>query len=92
MAYTSSDLQLAQHTPLSDRQHWFYATSDAQAVWGASSYVSDAHARGVKPGDSIEIYTSSLPALFSAMFKTVRSSLTTTAGSADLSSGMCISS
>lgn len=92
MAYTSSDLQLAQHSPLTDRKHWFYTTIDAQATWGGSSYISDAHARGMTQGDSIEIYNSSTPALFSALVKTVRSSLTTTGGSADLSSGMCISS
>lgn len=90
MAYTTSTLSLAVQ-PIVDRKRWSYTTQDSQATVGASSYISDAVQKGLSPGDSVEVYTSGgSPPLASYLVKTVRSSLSS--GSADLSSGMSLSS
>lgn len=99
MAYTSSDLYQVSHQPLADpgapgsavgTQVWRYVSLDTLSSMGASSYISDAAKRGLKGGDQLIVYNSSAPSLASFLVKTVRSSVTS--GSADLSSGMYLSS
>ena len=90
MSYTTSTLSLATQ-PIVDRKRWTYTTQDSQAAIGDSSYISDAVQKGVSAGDSIEVYSSGAAVpLMNFLVKTVRSSVSN--GSADLSSGMSLSS
>lgn len=89
MAYTTSTLSMG-HQPIADRKKWFYTSGDTQATVGASSYISDAAAKGMAAGDEVTQYISSLNTLVGYMVKTCRTSLTS--GSADLTSGMSLSS
>lgn len=89
MAYTTSTLSMANQ-PIADIKKWNYISGDLQATVGGSSYITDAAQKGVSAGDRIEQYVSSTNELRSYLVKTVRSSVTS--GSADLSSGMSLSS
>lgn len=89
MAYTTSTLSMAAQ-PIADRKKWEYTSGDTQATVGASSYITDAAQKGMAAGDEVTQYISSLNTLVGYMVKTVRSSLTS--GSADLTSGMSLSS
>ena len=96
MAYTSSDLYPAFHQPMVEASSgiggmtWRYNSIDSQSTIGGSSYISDAVKRGLKVADQVIVYNSSSPSLASYLVKTVRSSVSS--GSADLSSGMWLSS
>lgn len=90
MAYTTSTLSLASQ-PVVDRKKWFYTSADGTSLVSVSSYITDATQKGLSAGDSIEQYSSGgTPPLISYLVKTVRSSVTS--GSADLSSGISLSS
>lgn len=90
MAYTTSTLSLMVQN-ITDRKKWSYTTQDSQATVGATSYISDAAKKGIAVGDTIEVWSSGLfPPLASYLVNTCRSSVTS--GSADLSSGMSLSS
>lgn len=89
MAYATSLLSLANQ-PIADRKKWVYTSGDLQSAVGASSYITDAAQKGLSAGDEVTQYISSLNTLVGYMVKTVRSSLTS--GSADLTSGMSLSS
>jgi hypothetical protein len=90
MAYSTSTLSLANQ-PIADRKRWVYTTQDSQATVGATSYISDAAQKGMLAGDFVEVFSSGATVpLAGYLVKTVRTSVTS--GSADLSSGMSLSS
>ena len=86
MAYTSSDLGV-QSQSIAGRRKWFYNSIDGSTLTSASSYVSDAYAKGMVAGDEFIQYNSSTPKTVSHLVQTVR-----TSSSADLSPGLIVSS
>ncbi len=63
MAYTPNTLKLMTGgLSGSHNDKWIYDTTDANTVWRATGYISDAKARGMKQGDEVTIKTrASLP-------------------------------
>lgn len=90
MSFTSSTLSMMVQNVV-DRKKWSYTSTDGTSLVSVSSYITNAGAIGMLPGDTVEQYSSGgTPPLISYLVKTVRSS--TSSGSADLSSGISLSS